>query len=140
MKAVDARSGLEILDRSACLRLLAADQIGRLAVIAGGAPVILPVNYALDGEAIVFRTDEGTKSRAAGRAPACFEIDGFDRDRRAGWSVVVSGRLEEVTPYDAATMDRVHALPVDPWAGGEKGHWMRLVPTHMTGRCVGASP
>ena len=49
--------GLEILDREACLGLLADDEIGRLAVLAGGAPLILPVNYQLDGEAIVFRTD-----------------------------------------------------------------------------------
>jgi hypothetical protein len=50
--------------------------------------------------------------------------------------VVATGRLEEVTPYDAATYERVRRLPVDPWAGGDKAHWMRLVPDRVTGRRI----
>jgi Pyridoxamine 5'-phosphate oxidase len=46
-----------VLDRDQCLRLLADEVIGRLAVIAGNTPAIFPVNYALDGDTIVFRTD-----------------------------------------------------------------------------------
>lgn len=137
MRTIDARTGLERLDRRECLRLLAADDIGRLAVIAGGAPAIFPVNYALDGETIVFRSDAGTKLDWGPRARACFEIDGFDRPRRAGWSVVAVGRLEEVSPYDSATLERVRNLAVTPWAAGEKRHWMRLVPDRITGRRVG---
>lgn len=140
MRTVDARTGIEWLDRAECLRLLAADEVGRLAVVSGGAPAIFPVNYRLDGEAIVFRTDPGTKLDDGPRAPACFEIDAFDRDHRSGWSVVVSGRLEEATRYTAATLDRVRRLPVDPWAGGEKAHWVRLVPARITGRRVGPPP
>lgn len=65
--------------------------------------------------------------------------DEFDRDHHTGWSVVVTGRFEEVTPYDARTYDRVHQLPVDPWAAGEKSHWVRLVPERITGRSVGGA-
>jgi nitroimidazol reductase NimA-like FMN-containing flavoprotein (pyridoxamine 5'-phosphate oxidase superfamily) len=128
--------GLEMLDHDACLRLLADDEVGRLAVVAGGVPLILPVNYRLDGEAIVFRSDPGTKLDQAPRAHAAFEIDAFDRAERTGWSVVVTGRLEEVTQYDAGTLDRVTRLDVDPWAGGKKAHWVRLVPTHISGRRI----
>src|SRR5918997_6255070 len=95
------------LDREECLRLLAGQEIGRLAVVAGNTPIIVPVNYALDGESVVFRTDPGTKLDQGPRARASFEIDAFDRERRTGWSVVATGRLEEVTLYDAATFDRV---------------------------------
>ena len=140
MRTVDARTGLEWLDRDECLRLLAADEIGRLAVLVGSGPSIFPVNYRLDGESIVFRTDEGTKLTWGPRAPACFEIDRFDRPHHSGWSVVVSGRLEEVTHYDARTYERVHELAVDPWAGGEKTHWVRLVPERITGRRVEPPP
>jgi nitroimidazol reductase NimA-like FMN-containing flavoprotein (pyridoxamine 5'-phosphate oxidase superfamily) len=140
MHSNDARTGLERIDRDACLGLLAADVVGRVAVVDGGTPVILPVNYLLDGEDIVFRTDPGTKLDAASRAPACFEIDAFDRAQHTGWSVVVTGRLEEVTHYDARTWERVHALPVQPWAGGQKDHWMRLVPTSIGGRRIGPVP
>ena len=136
MTAFDARSGIELIDRDECVRLLAADEIGRLAFNVGHAPTILPVNYRMDGDAVVFRSDAGTKLDTGPRAPVSFEIDDFDREHRTGWSVVVSGRLEEVTPYDAATYDRVHALPVEPWAGGEKSHWLRIVPSTITGRRV----
>jgi nitroimidazol reductase NimA-like FMN-containing flavoprotein (pyridoxamine 5'-phosphate oxidase superfamily) len=127
-----------VLDEDECLRRLAADEIGRLAVIAGRAPMIFPVNYVLDGRDIVFRTDTGTKLTAGPRARACFEVDCFDRARRSGWSVVAAGRLEEVTEYDMATLERVRQLPVEPWAKGEKAHWMRLVPDRVTGRNVDA--
>jgi nitroimidazol reductase NimA-like FMN-containing flavoprotein (pyridoxamine 5'-phosphate oxidase superfamily) len=140
MKNVDARTGIELLDRDACLELLAQAEIGRLAVNDGGVPTIFPVNYRLDGEAIVFRTGSGTKLRAGPRSLASFEIDRFVPEERAGWSVVVVGRLEEVTPYDARTLARVTELPVDPWAEGDKPYWMRLVPTRITGRRVGRMP
>lgn len=125
---------VQVIDREECLRLLASDEIGRLAVVAGNTPMVLPVNYALDGESVVFRTDPGTKLEQGPRARASFEVDAFDRERRTGWSVVATGRLEEVTLYDAATFDRVQRLAVDPWAGGDKSHWMRLVPDRVTGR------
>jgi nitroimidazol reductase NimA-like FMN-containing flavoprotein (pyridoxamine 5'-phosphate oxidase superfamily) len=130
-------SALQVLDRDQCRRLLATDDVGRLAVIAGNTAVIFPVNYALDGDTIVFRTDPGTKLEHGPRARASFEVDSFDHTRRAGWSVVATGRLEEVTPYDAATFERVRRLAIDPWAGGDKTHWMRLVPDRVTGRRIG---
>jgi nitroimidazol reductase NimA-like FMN-containing flavoprotein (pyridoxamine 5'-phosphate oxidase superfamily) len=129
----DARTGIEWLDRQECLNLLAGDQIGRLAVLEGGTPVIFPVNYGLDGTAIVIRTDPGTKLDDGPRSRACFEIDSFDRETKSGWSVVAVGRLEEVSRYDSAH-ERVQGLPVEPWAGGEKAHWLRLVPDRITGR------
>ncbi len=125
---------LRRMDRTECLDLLATDSVGRLAVLDGRTPTILPVNYALDGEDIVFRTDPGLKLATGPRGPASFEVDDLDRSTRSGWSVVVSGRLEEVTLYDARRWQRVHDLAIDPWAGGEKAHWMRLVGTRITGR------
>ena len=133
----DSHRKVELIERDECLRLLAADDIGRLAVVAGNTAVVLPVNYALDGDAVVFRTDPGTKLVHGPRARASFEIDSFDRVRHTGWSVVATGRLEEVTSYDAATFDRVHRLAVEPWAAGDKAYWMRLVPDRVTGRRVG---
>jgi nitroimidazol reductase NimA-like FMN-containing flavoprotein (pyridoxamine 5'-phosphate oxidase superfamily) len=138
VRTIDSRTGTEWLDRAECLRLLAEEEIGRLAVIQGGVPTIFPVNYQLDGEAIVFRTGPGTKFDHGLRAPACFEIDHFDRAQRSGWSVVGTGRLREVTPYDGKTLERVKALPVDPWAPGDKPYWMRLTFADLTGRRVGA--
>jgi nitroimidazol reductase NimA-like FMN-containing flavoprotein (pyridoxamine 5'-phosphate oxidase superfamily) len=127
---------LRRLDRSECLTRLTQAVLGRVAVLDGAAPTILPVNYAMDGEAVVFRTDPGLKLSAGPRSLSSFEVDDIDPGSRTGWSVVVTGHLEEVTHYDDRTWKRVTALPIDPWAGGEKAHWMRLVPTRIAGREV----
>ena len=127
---------IQSLDRDRCLDLLRRDEVGRLAVIADGGPLILPVNYRMDGDAVVFRTDPGLKLDQGVRAHGCFEIDHFDRDERSGWSVIVAGRLEEVTRYESKAWARVHDLAVDPWAEGPKEHWMRLVPSRISGRVL----
>ncbi|MFZ6002866.1 MAG: pyridoxamine 5'-phosphate oxidase family protein [Actinomycetota bacterium] len=136
MQQQAANTGIELIDRDECLVLLASDEIGRLAVIDGARPVIFPVNYVLHGEDIVFRTAPGTKVEQGPRSPACFEIDAFDRPHRAGWSVLVTGRLEELTPYDSAHFTQASVLPVHPWAAGEKNHLMRLVAATITGRRI----
>ena len=135
MRLIDEHSGLERLTKVECLDLLGRRQVGRLAVVAHGRPLIFPVNYAMDGEAIVFRTAEGTKFDAAVREMAvAFEIDEFDVETEEGWSVVVSGRADEVV--GAAQTERVRALPLRPWASGAKDHWLVVHPTTITGRRV----
>jgi nitroimidazol reductase NimA-like FMN-containing flavoprotein (pyridoxamine 5'-phosphate oxidase superfamily) len=136
MKLSDARTGIEVITRDECYALLRAEPIGRLAIVHGGAPKVFPVNHALDGDDVVFRTDRGSKLDIGPRAPACFEVDRFDAATRTGWDVVVSGRLEEVTEHDGERLRRVMSLRVDPWADGERTHWMRLVPRDVTGRRV----
>ena len=134
------REGVEILEREECLRLLAAGGLGRVGIVEGNQPLILPVNYALDGETVVFRTGRGTKLDMGTRSPACFEIDNANLSARTGWSVLAVGRLEEVTAYDAKDLETVQRLPVTPWAAGDRSHWMRLVPRRITGRRVAPRP
>lgn len=133
---IDARTGLETIAPDECRRLLASDEIGRLAIVDGGTPAVFPVNYVFDGRTVVFRTAPGTKLSSGPRRPATFEIDAFDRQQRTGWSVVVTGRLEEVTEFDAPALERVRSLPVEPWAGGARAHWMQLVPSRISGRRI----
>jgi len=134
MALVDRRTGIEVIEERECLQLLDAGVVGRLAVLDGGSPLILPINYAMDGRHMVFRTAPGTKLNAKNRL-ACFEIDGHDQDQHLGWSVVIRGRLEEVTSHQAGLFQRLADLP-QPWALGEKPHVMRLVPTSIQGRRV----
>lgn len=136
MRLQHSASGLEVMDRDECLRLLEQSTIGRLAVIDGDRPVVLPVNYAVVDGHVVFRTDEGMKLRAAERGPVAFEVDRFEEAARGGWSVLVSGRAEEVTEYAAQERQIVRDAPVDPWAGGEKQHWLRIVADSVSGRRV----
>jgi nitroimidazol reductase NimA-like FMN-containing flavoprotein (pyridoxamine 5'-phosphate oxidase superfamily) len=126
MRQVDARTGIEVMDRDECMFQLAGERVGRLAVVESGTPVIYPVNFVLDGSDVVFRSDDGTKVDAGLRAPVCFEVDRFDAPAREGWSVVISGRLEE---------ERVLDLTVDGWVG-PKPRAFRIVADRITGRRV----
>jgi nitroimidazol reductase NimA-like FMN-containing flavoprotein (pyridoxamine 5'-phosphate oxidase superfamily) len=135
---VDARTGIHWIEVQTCLRLLATKDVGRIGFVLGGAPEILPVNFVLDGDAIVFATAEGSKLRAIPRSPVVFEVDDTDPVSRSGWSVVVHGMAEEVTNFDPPTLlSRVHALPIEPWAAWDKPHLVRIRPTVITGRTVG---
>jgi nitroimidazol reductase NimA-like FMN-containing flavoprotein (pyridoxamine 5'-phosphate oxidase superfamily) len=134
MTAPEQATGIEWLDRDECFRLLAGERIGRLAVVAGRHPMIFPVNYFLDGEIVVFRSGPGTKVDHGRRGPVAFEIDRFDHDAHTGWSVVVAGRLDEPPPFDRHAQEQIRALPVEPWASGDKPHWLRLVPGRVSGR------
>jgi nitroimidazol reductase NimA-like FMN-containing flavoprotein (pyridoxamine 5'-phosphate oxidase superfamily) len=98
----------------------------------GGQPIILPVNYAMDGSRVVFRTDPGTKLFAAVGHPVAFEIDGSDTMYHEGWSVLVVGTAEEVC--DEAEIARLSRLQLAPWESGPKAHWVRIHPSAITGR------
>ena len=135
MRAVSRHSGIEVIDAEECLRLLADEEIGRVAVVIGATPMILPVNYALDGDAIVFRTMPGSRLDVC-QGHAAFEVDSFDKVHKVGWSVLVTGHLEEVSWYQTKDMRRVEELAVTPWASGERNLWLRLRPSYITGRIV----
>jgi nitroimidazol reductase NimA-like FMN-containing flavoprotein (pyridoxamine 5'-phosphate oxidase superfamily) len=138
MKLVDEHSGVEVIPRAECLSLLAGEVVGRIGFVLAGRPEVLPVNYVLDGEAVVFRTAPGSKLEGAVRAPVVFEADAIDKVSRSGWSVVVHGMAQEVTALDRPELvQRVRALPVDPWAPGERPHLVRVEPTSISGRRVG---
>jgi uncharacterized protein len=77
-----------------CRELLTRHHFGRFGFVdaVGVLPSIVPVNYLLDNDRIVIRTDAGSKLAAALRgAPVAFEVDGVDQDHQVGWSVVVRG-------------------------------------------------
>ena len=129
-------AGLEILHLADCFRLLGSVPVGRLAFLAGGEVVILPVNFAVDGQDVVFRT--AAKSRLAGVEVGQyvgFEADAYDAAARTGWSVVVSG-LAEVMKSQAEGA-RLDTLGLRPWGGASADRiWMRIRPTSISGRHI----
>jgi uncharacterized protein len=128
---------LEVLDVDECRRLLATQQIGRLGVAGGPYPLILPVNYALDRGVVVIRTHPGPLLAAADHAGVAFEVDAIDPLTRSGWSVLVQGLAEEVTDaHRAELVARTRATGIRPWAPGEHGRWLRLIPQVVTGRRI----
>jgi nitroimidazol reductase NimA-like FMN-containing flavoprotein (pyridoxamine 5'-phosphate oxidase superfamily) len=121
---------LDEIPRHECFRLMKLVSVGRLALACGDEPpLVVPVNYIVDGEVVVFRTDPGAKLSGLRQRPASFQVDLFDHFRRAGWSVLLQGVAYE------ATDDEVAHLTLAPWVG-ERVHWVRLVPASVTGRRI----
>jgi len=130
-------AGLEILDADTCDRLLRDQAIGRIGIVLGGDPLILPVNYAWVEGVVVIRSGAGSKlTAAAQRARASFQIDGLDPIYHGGWSVLVVGTLDEVVDPDSDPACATARLR--PWArgGGPRDHWLRLTPDRVTGRRI----
>ena len=137
MTAEETAPTLQEIPAEECHRLLATQEIGRLAVNAEHHPLVFPVNYAMDGTTVVIRTAPGTKLAAADHANVTFEVDEIDRRTRSGWSVLVRGVAEEVGPeHREDLVARTHATGLQPWAPGEHGRWLRLIPTSVTGRRI----
>lgn len=135
MDEVRDEGGLVHLDVDVCLHLLATRHVGRVAVADDTGPVVFPVNYTVDAGTVVFRTGMGSKLAAADqRADVAFQVDDVDVGRRSGWSVLVRGRLVEVT--DGDEVDRLAQLPLDPFAGGDRDHYVRVMATSVSGRRI----
>jgi nitroimidazol reductase NimA-like FMN-containing flavoprotein (pyridoxamine 5'-phosphate oxidase superfamily) len=126
---------MEVVDDTECRELLTERHLGRLAIVDWEGPMIFPVNYVFDQDLVIFRTDPGTKLDAATEGElVAFEVDAADEGTRTGWSVVVRGTLAEVT--DPAHLARFRALPLYPWAPGDKTRYLCVRPHMVTGRRI----
>jgi nitroimidazol reductase NimA-like FMN-containing flavoprotein (pyridoxamine 5'-phosphate oxidase superfamily) len=127
------RNGLEVLERDECVRLLGGAVIGRIAVSIGALPVILPVNFLLDGDRILIRTGEGTKLDAATRdAVVAFEADHVDPFSHTGWSVCVTGRATELG--DPGDVVQARDLPLPHWVPDGASHYVAVSLDLVSGR------
>ena len=128
---------MQVLTSDDCYGLLSTQEIGRLGVNAEHYPLIFPVNFGLDGTTIVIRTHPGTKLAAAEHANVTFEVDQIDPRTRSGWSVLVRGLAERLTGrHGGEAVLRTIARGVQPWAPGDYGVWLRLIPHAISGRRI----
>jgi hypothetical protein len=127
-------TNVEHIPPDECLDLLSTMSIGRIAVASpGGPPLVVPVNYIVDDESVVFRSDPGTKLDLLRSLPVSFQVDLIDPFHRTGWSVLIQGVAVETVPVDVG---------LQPWAGGPKQHWVRITTGAITGRrlCLAELP
>ena len=130
---------VENLDTKQCWEQLRGVSVGRLAVWMGDHPDIFPINYKVDHGTLVFRTGEGTKLHAAlGATPVALEADGVDTGSGVAWSVVVKGTAASIQ-LTQEVLDTVGLL-LFPWQAGRKDHFVRIIPTTMTGRRFKVTP
>jgi nitroimidazol reductase NimA-like FMN-containing flavoprotein (pyridoxamine 5'-phosphate oxidase superfamily) len=113
---------------------LASVPIGRVGLTIDAVPIVLPVNFAILDDDIVFRTVEGTKFHAASTGTVlAFEVDGYAPDGEQGWSVVVQGPSQVVS--DPTEVYRIRELIADPWAvDSSADRAVRIKNTIMSGR------
>jgi uncharacterized protein len=124
---------LREVSREDCLALLGSKVVGRVAFCDDDGPTVLPVNYVVHDDTVLFRTGPAaTIGRYLGGL-AAFEVDDPDDYTESGWSVLVRGHVEPVEPED---------LPADPdarpapWPEGVRSLYLRIVPREITGRRV----
>ncbi|WP_338747959.1 pyridoxamine 5'-phosphate oxidase family protein [Janibacter alittae] len=113
-----------------CWQALREHEFGRLAYRLLGDVHITPINYAVDGDALLFRTAQGNKLLSAVmHEPVALEIDELGSED--AWSVVVRGRAEVLGETDA---QRAEQVPLRPWVAGDKDSVVRIVAVEVTGR------
>ena len=129
MRVLDLIGGTEIIAEQDCWDLLETQDIGRVALVVGSQVEVFPVNYGIDGEGIIFRSNAGRKMTGTAAREVTIEVDDIDWAARAGWSVVVHGEARDITAYDGLERQRA----VQSWTGS-KDFLVRIAPRSITGR------
>ena len=128
---------LHTLSAHDCERLLRAGVFGRLVLQTPSQVEILPVNYAVMGDAILMRTAHGSLlDRHADGASLLLEVDQVDHERWRGWSVVARGRGERVQEDGLTRGERGSPGP-PPWVSRDREVWIRLRWDELSGRKLG---
>ncbi|MFZ0529467.1 MAG: pyridoxamine 5'-phosphate oxidase family protein [Propionicimonas sp.] len=116
-----------------CRQLVRSHCVGRVAWVATGGLMVLPVTYACTGELICFLVDPASVlGELAGSVPVAFEVDDIDVATATGWSVLVHGTAA------ADDGSSVLSLPV-PWAPGERSLTIVITPSTYSCRAVSAA-
>ena len=134
MRGHEVTADLEELSEEECERLLASQDLGRVAIVLDGRPQIFPVNYAFADGVVVFRTGEGLKLDRSPTTGVAFEADGIDETKGLAWSVMVEGTAQNITNTIDTRSERLRHLTVSPAAPGERNFWVGIYVSHISGR------
>jgi len=126
-----AGDAVTILSATECWYLLKSVALGRIVTTVDNTSHIFPINFVVQNRTVLFRTAEGTKLvSAAINNNVLFEAD--DHDTEQGWSVIVRGVARTVR--DEADLAEAQRAELLPWTATAKTHWVRVLPTQITGR------
>lgn len=129
---IDQR-GSEILQIPECYRLLAVaakeDHVGRLAVIDGQSPLVVPLNFTFHDRTVLVRIGPGRLSTLVPGSLVAFEVDRVEAGGSA-WSVLVRGLA---TKFEEADGFPEGALP-EPWVPEPGEELIAIRPDVVTGR------
>ena len=114
-----------------------SDSVG---LVVDGRPQILPVNYALDGRTVLFRTAPDTVLNEASMSEVAFEVDHIDDTTHEGWSVLLQGFVQDITEAIGANAERIRQLSLVTWAPGTRPRWFQVEPDSVSGRRIRVLP
>jgi uncharacterized protein len=130
MTSTTEREPVTTLSEDECWELLEGEEFGRLAYRLVDEVHIVPINYVVDGQALLFRTASGNKLLAAAlHSEVALEIDWHDE--HTAWSVVGRGHLRRLEEDEE---HRIESLPLHPWVPTLKYDVVELVPETVSGR------
>ena len=109
-------------------------RIGRVAVTAQALPAVVPVNYALSGCSVVFRTEPGGMlAHGCDGTVVAFEVDELAVDGRSGWSVLVVGVAQLL---DGSSALRAMETGLVSAAGEGRDQFVAITIGTVTGRQI----
>ena len=111
--------------------LLETSSFGHLGLSVEDRPEIFPVNYAIDGSTLLFRTAAGTKLRdLVENRFVAFEVD--SEGPVGTWSVVLKGTASVVTAVEEIAAADLVVFP--PWIPTTPYVYVRVTPLSIRGR------
>jgi hypothetical protein len=127
------RPVIRSLPRKECEARLEGGGIGRVVFVSEGVPIALPVNFRFHNREVVFRTAAGAAVLQSLGSVVSREVDRLDENTSEGWSVLVTERAERVEANQSAPYIR---LGIEPWAGGYRDIFVRIIATTISGRTI----
>ncbi|WP_225973200.1 pyridoxamine 5'-phosphate oxidase family protein [Nesterenkonia natronophila] len=123
---------VSVLDTEEIWRLLGKNSFGRLVLVVDRRVDIFPINYASSPDrAIIFQTASGTKlAELTVNEKVLFEVD--DISSNQAWSVMVRGHAQWL--QKSAEIQEAEDLKLRPWVPTLKDHYVRIIPTEISGR------
>ena len=134
IKTMTALDAVEKLSADQCLELLSTHDLGRVALVIGDQPEIFPVNYAVDRSIVVFRVAPGTKTSLTTNGRIAFEVDDLDSRAGVAWSVMIKGRVLDVTTSKDPFTAFLRTADVRSAPPGDHPLWMAIYPSEISGR------
>jgi uncharacterized protein len=128
---------LEELSWDECFMLLRQQVVGRLVYQDELGLAAVPVNYAVAGNDIVFRSEAGSKVSGVQDRDIAFQVDDIDTVSHSGWSVLIRGAAEVVEFERLSELIRqIDDVVPQPWKKGIHNIWVVITPKVVSGRCL----
>ena len=122
-----------VLSEDSCWSILETHSFGRVGLSIENQPEIFPVDYAVTGRDVVFRTADGTKLRHLTANPAvAFKVD--ERDGEDAWSISLRGEGRVLN--DPSRVRRLEQLSWPDWVPTKTYVYVTIDPRVVSGRRI----